>query len=320
MKNPARLMAICSNEKGIRDREAVRIFRLSVLHTLLLPTMRIIWIAMLTIAFKAHAIAPIQQGSAAENPQVQTLTAAQIIARNGVARGGIDAWHAVTGLSEVGRMEEVQLSTMNGTHKPRSGAQLTVGKGARDRTVPFTLHMQRPHKMYLEIQYHGSTAIQVFDGMQGWMVMPTSSGAIALKYAPQTARAAATQQDLDGPLMDSAAKGTKVLLDGIELVDGRNNYRLALTLRDGQVRHLWIDADTFLDTKIDGIRMIGGTAWPVETYFSGYKKVHGLQIPHVLDTAIGGTRTTERIVIDHVMLNPVLSDALFSAPAMTSGP
>ena len=320
MKNSGRLMSTYSGEEGISDRGAARLFRLSIFYTGLLLTMRLTWMMMLTIALTAHAIAAVQQESAAENPQVQTLTVAQIIARNGAARGGIDAWHAVTGLSEVGRMEQVQLSTINGIHKPRSGAHSTIGGGARDRSVPFTLHMQRPHKMYLEIQYHGSTAIQVFDGMQGWTVMPTSSGAVAVKYAPQTAHAAATQQDLDGPLMDSAAKGTKVLLEGRELVDGRNNYRLALTLRDGQVRHLWIDADTFLDTKIDGTRMIGGTVWPVETYFSGYKKVHGLQIPHVLDTAIGGARTTERIVIDHVMLNPVLSDALFSAPAVTSGP
>lgn len=292
---------------------------LRLLLTLLL-TLLIASVAVLAIPLSAHAIVAEQAQPVAEHVVAPKITVAEIIARNADARGGIEAWRAIAGLSEVGRMETVPLNVISGAHKQRADAHAKkIDAVARDRAIPFTLHMQRPHKMYLEIQYNGATAIQVFDGVQGWTVTPTPNGAVAVKYAPQTARATAAQQDLDGPLIDSAAKGTKVALEGVELVDGRNTYRLALTLRDGLERHLWIDTENFLDIKIDGTRIVAGTPWPVETYFSGYKMVHGLQIPHILDTAIGGARTTERIVIDHITLNPVLSETLFAPPAMSTG-
>ena len=45
---------------------------------------------------------------------------------------------------------------------------------------------------------------------------------------------ASAQSDVDGRLVDYAAKGTKIDLDGIEKVDGGDNYKLKLTLSGGQ--------------------------------------------------------------------------------------
>ena len=234
-----------------------------------------------------------------------------IIGRNTVARGGRKAWRAVNTLSEFGHMEVAKINALAGGPQAR---RRTSGTAPRESALPFTMHMKRPHKLHLEIQYQGATAIQVFDGTQGWTILPSPKGPVATPFPPGAALAAAMQQDLDGPLIDSAAKGVQVALDGTEPVDGREAYRLKLTLRDGQVRHLWVDAESFLDTKIDGTRIIGGKAWPVETYFSAYKKVHGLSIPHALETTVAGVRSTERIVIDRVVLNPVLDDSVFAPP------
>ena len=270
---------------------------------------------MLIVAIvRARAAESGRPDMAVENPQGRLPSVEEIIEHNAEARGGLQAWRAVSGLSEVGRMEAVDLNSLNGAGKTHPAGRQKTAAASRDTRVPFTLHMQRPHKLYLEIQYKGVSAVQVFDGVQGWTVTPSSNGAVVHQYSPEAARTAAVQQDLDGPLIDSAAKNTKVLLEGTELVDGRKTYRLKLTLRDGQERHLWIDAETFLDAKIDGTRIVGGTAWPVETYFSAYKNVNGLQIPHILDTSIGGARTLERIIVDHVSVNPVLSEAIFAAP------
>lgn len=270
--------------------------------------------AMLTMAIVRARAAESGPDMAVENPQGRLPSVEEIIEHNAVARGGLEAWRAVTSLSEFGRMEAVDLNAVNGAGKERRGARQKMETASRGMSVPFTLHMQRPHKLYLEIQYKGVSAVQVFDGVQGWTVTPSSNGAVVRQYSPEAARTASVQQDLDGPLIDSAAKNTKVLLEGSELVNGRKTYRLKLTLRDGQERHLWIDAETFLDAKIDGTRIVGGTAWPVETYFSAYNKVNGLQIPHILDTSIGGAGTLERIIVDHVSVNPVLSEAIFAAP------
>jgi hypothetical protein len=71
-------------------------------------------------------------------------------------------------------------------------------------------------------------------------------------YEPYTAdgtKAASEQADLAGPLVDYAAKGTIVELAGMENVNGRNNYRLKLTSKSGYSFHVWIDAQTFLESR-----------------------------------------------------------------------
>ena len=91
---------------------------------------------------------------------------------------------------------------------------------------------------------------------------------------------------------------------------------------------MWIDAGTFLETKIEGQpRMLDGTSHPVEVYFRDYRPVNGLQIPYVLETKVLavaktalGLRDTpvpvERIVIEKVAVNPRLEESLFSKPAI----
>jgi hypothetical protein len=271
--------------------------------------------AALALAGRAAAIEAPAEPAQPANTRVQQRSPVpsveQIIERNAEARGGLNAWRAVSSISELGHLETGMISDPTGRHQDKRH----TGLAPRETQVPFTMHMKRPHKFQLQIEYQGATAIQTFDGALGWTILPSPKGPVAVPFPPSEAHAAAMQQDLDGPLIDSVAKGIRVDFEGTETVDGRDAYRLMLTLRDGQMRRLWVDAKTFLDTKIDGTRFIAGKAWPVETYFSDYKKIHGLSIPHALDTAVVGARSLERIVIDRVVLNPALGDSIF-APSL----
>jgi len=88
-------------------------------------------------------------------------------------------------------------------------------------------------------------------------------------------------------LVDYAAKGTQVELAGMEKVEGRDTYELKLTLKNGRAIHVWIDAETFLETKMEGTpRRLDGTDHPVELYFRDYRPVSGVQIPSVLETHV----------------------------------
>jgi hypothetical protein len=140
---------------------------------------------------------------------------------------------------------------------------------------------------------------------------------------------ASMQADLDGPLVDYATKGTRIELAGIEKVEDRDTYKLKLTMKNGQAIHVWIDAQTFLETKIEGQpRRLDGTYHPVEVYFRDYRTVDGLQIPFVLETKVLpvaktalGLRDTpvpsERTIIEKVEVNPKLADTHFSKPEVT---
>jgi hypothetical protein len=132
------------------------------------------------------------------------------------------------------------------------------------------------------------------------------------------------QAELDGPLVNYVAKGTTIELDGMEKVEGRDNYKLKLTMKNGQVIHVWVDAQTFLESNIEGqSRRLDGVEHPVEIYYRDYRSVNGLQIPFVLETRVmvsvtnanqikGAPAPVEKIVVEHVVINPTLDASLFS--------
>lgn len=255
------------------------------------------------------------------------LTADQIIAGNIKARGGLKRWRAVHAMSMSGKLdagkvrpvdaEKAQLDNRMVRASARR-AMLEKEKGIADAEkiiqLPFVMEMQRPRKVRLEITFQNQTAVQVFDGENGWKLRPFLGHNDAEPYTSDEMKLASQQQDLDGPLIDFAAKGTKVKLEGTELVDGSNTYKLQLTLKNGAVRYVWVDAKTFLEVKIDGSRRLDGKSHQVATYYRNYKPVDGLMIPFLLETRVEGIKDAERIIIERVALNPKLVASRFAKP------
>src|SRR3989442_6275675 len=83
----------------------------------------------------------------------------------------------------------------------------------------------------------------------------------------------------------------------MEKVEDRDAYKLKLTMKNGQAIHDWIDAQTFLEAKVEGQpRRLDGVYHPVEVYYRDYRPVSGLQIPHMLETKVlQVARTAQRI-------------------------
>ncbi|GAB3626130.1 hypothetical protein PTE30175_00872 [Pandoraea terrae] len=226
------------------------------------------------------------------------LSAAQVIDKNVAARGGLQAWRGVDTL------------VMSG--------QLDAG-GKKDVKLPFVMTMKRPHKSRFELRFEGQTALQVYDGQQGWKVRPYLGRDEVTPYTPAEAQSAAASAELDGPLVDYARKGTKVALEGTESVEGHRAYKLKLTMKDGTERRLWIDATSFLELKIDGeARKLDGRPHKVAIYYRNYKPEHGLSVPHVLETVVEGVKPARRMTIDRVAVNQPIDDAAFAKPALAS--
>jgi len=192
--------------------------------------------------------------------------------------------------------------------------------------LPFVMKMQRPRKVRFELQFKGQTAVQVYDGANGWKLRPYLGHLEVEPFSAEEARIASMQSDLDGPLVDYAAKGTQVELEGMEKVEDHDAYRLKLTMKDGHALHLWIDAQTFLEAKIEGApRRLDGLEHPVEVYYRDYRRVNGLQIPFLLETKVlplaksvprssSSAVPVEKIMVEVVEVNPKLDAQLFSKP------
>lgn len=267
----------------------------------------------------------------ANSPTESKLSAAAVVDKNVAARGGLQTWRSVQTMTLTGKMGA------GGNRRaalPVPGTTVAAKKdalGARPEEevfLPFVMELKRPRKLRFELQFKGQTAVQVFDGANGWKLRPFLNRREVEPYTPDEMKLAAMQAELDGPLVDYAAKGTKVELDGMEQVENRDTYKLKLTMKSGETTHMWIDSQTFLEAKIEGQpRKLDGTMHPVETYFRDYRVVNGLQIPFLLETKVLpvahtklGLRDTpvppEKTIIDKVAVNPKLDDAQFTRPSL----
>lgn len=226
------------------------------------------------------------------------LTVAQIVERNASARGGADAWRAVTSITVKGRMD--------------AGKQVSL---------PFVLTLARPRKSRLEIEFKGETAVQVYDGANGWKLRPFLGRNEVEPFTSAELQLASRQAELDGPIIGYAAKGTRIDLDGIDKVDGRDAYKLKLTLKNGDVQHVWIDAKTFLEAKTDELRRIDGKMHTMETYYREYKSVQGLMMPSLYETTVEGVKGfkgLDKITVESFVVNSRLNESAFAKPQLTT--
>ena len=257
------------------------------------------------------------------------VTAAQVVEKHIAARGGLQAWQSLKSMAWNGKMDvgfgdsaarSARYVSNSSMHKPRQQ------RAAMDKTqdqqptekqvqVPFVLDMKRPDKSRIELEFDGKTAVQVFDGKNGWMKRPYLNRDTWEPFSAEQTKSSVGKWDLEGPLVDYAAKGTKVDLEGIEPVEGKDAYRLKLTMKSGEVQRVWIDAQSYLDVKVEGIpRRMDGIMRTVWVYHRDFRSVQGLMVPFVLETAVDGFRDTHRMVLEKVGLNPKLDDALFIKP------
>ncbi len=264
------------------------------------------------------------------------LSATEIVDRNVAASGGLQAWRAVQSMTLSGKLgaggnQRATLSLPNPEEKV-----VTKGLGSRrpaeEAELPFVMDLKRPRKMRFELRFNGKTALQVFDGANGWKLRPYLNRLEVEPYTAEERKLASMQSELDGPLVDYAAKGTNLELEGMEKVNGRDTYKLKLIMKDGHSTHVWIDAQDFLQVKMEGQpRRLDGVEHPVEVYFSDYRQVDGLQIPFVLETKVLPVAKTalgfkdppvpvEKISIEKVVVNAKLDESLFSKPTVGAAP
>ncbi|MDR3719813.1 MAG: hypothetical protein P4K98_13525 [Bryobacteraceae bacterium] len=274
------------------------------------------------ISLAAQTNAPAPRGN---------LSAAEVAEKNVEARGGLAAWRAVRTMTLSGKLGAGgnQRATLPQPSGGRNMPKMFVAtRPVEEVQLPFVMELARPRKMRFELQFAGQTAIQVYDGTNGWKLRPYLNRRVVEPYTEEEARLSSMQADLDGPLVDYAAKGTKVELDGMEKVEDRDAYKLKLTMKNGSAIHVWIDAQTFLEAKMEGQpRRLDGTAHPVEVYFRDYRPVNGLQIPFLLETRVLPVAQTklgvkdppvpsEKTVIEKVMVNPRIDQSHFSKPEL----
>jgi hypothetical protein len=218
-------------------------------------------------------------------------TADDVIAKHMAAVGGLAKLQAVKSVRMTGR--------------------ITLGPGVE---APMVLEIKRPRSLRLDFTVQDMVGSQGYDGTKAWMLMPFTGSKVPQEMSADEASMFEEQADIDGPLVDYKAKGNTVELLGKEKVEGSDTYKLKVTLKSGAIRTFYLDADTFLEIKEEGKRMLRGTEMETETIVGDYKQVDGLMMPHALDSGVKGTPRRQKIVVEKIELNVPIDDARFKMP------
>lgn len=230
-------------------------------------------------------------------PMAVAETADEVVAKYVAARGGMEKIKAIKSVKVTGKM--------------------VMGGGAME--APFVQMKRRPRDSRTEFTFQGMTGVQAFDGGGdvAWSIMPFMG-----KKEPEAAPAEETklmaeEADFDGALVDWKDKGHQLEFVGKEQVEGADAFKLKLTRKNGNIDYVYIDAETGLEVKTEGKRIVRGTEVETETYMSDYKEVDGIPFPHTISAGRKGGAENQRqkIVMEKFELNVAMTDDLFKLPA-----
>ena len=175
--------------------------------------------------------------------------------------------------------------------------------------------MKRPNLFRMEMGFQGQTLVQAFDGKTAWEIVPFMGDPTAHPMPEDQAKQLIREADFDGPFVDYKSKGHKIEFVGKEEVEGTETLKLKVTTKDGDVFYSFFDPEYYLElkriTKQKNRRT--GTEMEAEIYFSDFKEVAGLMMPHALK--IKGTGPGEmNVAITQIEVNVDVDDSLFQMP------
>lgn len=179
--------------------------------------------------------------------------------------------------------------------------------------IPITIQQKRPAMVRVDVTFQGKSQIGAYDGETGWKTNPFQGSSDPEKISGDELKELQEQSDMDGQLVDYKAKGHTVELVGKEDMEGTPVYKLRLTLKNGDIRNLFIDVDSSLLLKVNLKRKTPGGEIEADQYVGNYKKVNGIMTAFSIETKIGG-QTINQIVFDKVEMDVPIDDSVFKMP------
>ena len=225
-------------------------------------------------------------------PAAWAQTVDEIVAKNVQARGGMDK--------------------LKGVQTIKSTATMAMGPGME---APGVLIQKRGNLGRLEFTVQGLTAVQAYDGKNAWQIMPFMGKKDPELMSADEAKEVEEMADIDGPLVDYKSNGNQVEFQGKEKIEGTDAYKLKVSLKNGAVQTVYIDADSFLEIKEETKRTVRGSEQVVEQSIGDYKEVNGIIFPFAMESGIKGSTERQKLTITKIELNVPADDAIFKMPA-----
>lgn len=192
---------------------------------------------------------------------------------------------------------------------------MTMGPGME---APFTVYWQDPDKVRIEFTVQGTTGVRAYDGEVGWMHMPFMGAAEPQRMPEDQIEQMEQQADMiEGPLFDYREKGHTVEYLGTEEIEGTEAHVLKLTLKNGDERTIYLDADHFLQFRSESTMTQGDQEVEIVTSYGNFKEVDGYVLPHSMTTKLKNAPAeapAQTMTVESFEFGADVSDVQFSMP------
>src|SRR2546426_8033076 len=178
----------------------------------------------------------------------------------------------------------------------------------------FRQENKRPGKVREEFIIQGMAQIQAYDGKTGWQISPFSGRKDPDLMSQDDMKSLIVDADMDGPLVDYKEKGHKAELVGHDSMEGTDCFKIKLSMKNGDVRYYYLDADSLLELKLEIQTTIRGALQESELYYGDYEQVNGIFYPFAVEQAQRGSASRAQISVEKIEQNIPLEDAHFSMP------
>ncbi len=192
-----------------------------------------------------------------------------------------------------------------------SSFQITAKISQMGMELPMIMKIKKPNKFRMEMEMQGQKMIQAYDGEKGWMIAPWVSPDPQDLSGAQL-KDAIDQADMEGELYNYKKKGHSIEFVGKVNLDGKPAYKLKLTTKDGNLKTYFIDADTYLITKVKATVKANGQSVDITQNMSDYKTVDGVTMAMKIESQSPMGKAV--ITMEDVKLNVDLDDAIFKKP------
>src|SRR6202521_2821756 len=226
---------------------------------------------------------------------VYAQTAEELVNKNIQAKGG---------------MEKIKAA------KTRLTTGKIKGSGRRRATAAAFKQMNmRPNLVRNNLTLQGMTAVQAYDGSEGWQTNPFRGRKDPELMGEDNLRDLLLPSDFDGPLVDYAAKGNQVEYLGHAEVDGDDALRLKVTLKNGDIIYCYLDPDTYLEIRKEIQQFIRGSVRERVVDLGSYKAVDGVMYPFSISEGPRSNPGAQVTTIDKIEVNVPMQESDFAVPA-----
>ncbi len=209
-------------------------------------------------------------------------------------------------IKTIGGMEKIQAV--------KSMRQIGKFSGGGGFEAAIVSENKRPNFVRQEFSLQGLTAVNAYDGKNGWKINPFSGKKDAESLGEEELKQIVEDSDFDGPLINYIQKGNKIELVGKEEYEGSDVYKLKVTLANGTVKYYFMDTDYFVPLKIETKQINRGTEYEFETVLGDYKEVSGVYYPFSIESGVKGSPNKSSVTIEKIEINPAFDDARFALP------